>query len=187
MSNRNSASKSLFTYPPHQIAFIERGEHSLTYMLSKPETTSLSVTITATTHQALIVHGDVQPVVFQYGPHDFDERIHWLYSKECDHYVLEKASIGMGGREHLLTWDEEKAKSDIKDLAEEVEEGGDADDVLEVLDHVEDGYDAVIRELYDLQFDAESLCNLGLVYSQRLLYAHAAICWLNELLLTVKE
>ena len=110
-------------FSDHRIAFTERGEHSLTYMLSKPETTSLSVTITAitaTTHQALIVHGgDVQPVVFQYGPHDFDERIHWLYSRECDHYVLEKASIGMGGQEHLLSWDREKAKEDLQDYMDD--------------------------------------------------------------------
>jgi len=170
----------------HEIAFRELSAHVLSYGLARPETSTLSVTITASTHRALIVHGDIQPVIFQHGPSNRAARICWLASEKCDRYVLEKASIGMGGDAGLLAWDDAKAKRDLRYLAADYDDSLRFLDALRMIESYE-GQDAVVEELRRAGASAEDVEGFGRTYSPRLRYAHAAIVRLNELLMGADE
>jgi len=172
----------------HEILSEDRTPNLLSYTIGRPGDSAFNTTIMAGTHNCLLVYGDIETVAFQYGPANLDARIRWLSLKECSNYVLEKASIGMTGRETLLVWDEEEAVRNINDLANTYEEDGCSSflvislrDMASRLSSYETE-DEVLRDLYDLGVEAECLGTLGKVYSPRLYYAHAAICKLTSLL-----
>lgn len=62
----------------------------------------------------LRVTGDFDPVVFAHGPMKPIQCVRWMAGRnEPDSYRMEKASIGMGGRGRVSTWDTELARKDL--------------------------------------------------------------------------
>jgi len=154
--------------------------------------------IIALHHKGLLVDGDIDPVVFRYGPADPEARVRWMGNRKHahDHYFREKASIGMGGRFHDITeiWEPEVAADDLRvmearflgkdeDWPMEPNQKA-ADDVAHVREcYLENGRDTVLWKLYEInEVDSEELASIGMVTAPRLYWAHGALAKLVNLL-----
>lgn len=162
--------------------------------------------IIALAGNGLLVDGDIDHVIFRYGPKHPEARVRWMGSRKTAHdcYFVEKAIIGTG---HALveTWRSEVALADLDDIAKEIrEEHGDSTDKeglraiaydlprrgsSAVLGAIEDikrfPYDMDERSVLDAimqpdYFDEPPL--VGTVAAQRLFFAHAALARLTTLL-----
>jgi len=145
-------------------------------------------------HKGLLVDGDIDPVVFRYGPAHPEARVRWMGCRMAAHdpYFKEKASIGMGGRIDGLVeqWDPEVAADDLR--AMEAEFKGETEDepnpkLADAVAHarmhrLEYGRDSVLWSLYEAGIDSESLSSVGMVTTPRLYWAHGALAKLAELL-----
>jgi len=145
-------------------------------------------------NNSIYVGGDIDTVVFSYGPPENEQRLRWLGRQTSGtEYLREKASIGMGGRELVEDWDPQCAREELREALEELEkeekeEEGEVDheEEKETLRHalrlIDDGSSAVWQVLYDIPDSWESFENLGQVTSPKVFYAQAAVAKLCELL-----
>jgi hypothetical protein len=155
--------------------------------------------ILCTYGNGLYVDGDIEPVVFRYGPEDPLARVHWMAHRKhaWDVYFREKAGIGTGGRDLLQRFDPDIAKGDLEELIEELRDGRDLSDLpaetIRQMDAVRD--DAIGALRFDEDTTPEDVCRelyrvglweecegLGMVPSSRMFYAHAALQRLYHLL-----
>jgi len=152
--------------------------------------------------QGILVDGDIEPVVFRFGPGHPESRVHWMGQRKnaWDHYFREKATIGMGGRGFgtcLEEWRPEIATCDVEREIEFLIDGNpiselmprtiktiDAlrDDVIGGLRFDEWTQGEFCRELYRALDDCEDLGRYGTVPSWRMFTAHAALARLSTLL-----
>lgn len=151
----------------------------------------------------ILVDGDIDPVVFRFGPADPIARVHWMGRRKhaWDSYFREKACIGMGGRGFGTCLEEWRPEIAICDVEEEIKQLTDADtvdprpetvkmiealrhDVIEPLKNSYGEYsqEEFCRELYGVLDDCEYLDRYGTVPSQRMFTAHAALARLSVLL-----
>lgn len=159
----------------------------------------------------IYVGGDINPVVFAYGPRSFEGRVRWMGSRKsgADSYLLEKAVIGTG-RETVYTYSPQQAAEDIqwlirdqkaeRETERQVLGEGEAEDkqlrrrveLLELaLEEVDDrhGMMETLMEspddsgLYDVVIESD----IGEVPAARVFYAWAALRRLCHLLDQQKE
>jgi hypothetical protein len=140
--------------------------------------------IICTHGRGLYVDGDIEPVVFRYGPDDFHSRVAWMGSRPhaWDSYFREKASIGMSGRDAIEVWNPEIALSDFREWLKESEcADRSVDDVVAILgrDCTRDDF---LREAENVNVDMETFYDMGAVPSVRMFHAHAALQRLVTLL-----
>lgn len=142
----------------------------------------------------LFVGGDIDFVVFAYGPADPIARIRWL--GECDdleYYVAQKARLGARESQHVLTWDSSVATEELRafhDMLVE-EEGhplvhGDfhLDEFEQALfeeNHV-DFLSCAVKAFPGYPDAWESIGDMGMVLHPAVIYAHAALARLCALL-----
>lgn len=139
--------------------------------------------------EGLYVGGDIQHLIFRYGPKHPEARVFWLGRKPAwNSYVQQKACIGMGGGKHdgVSKWDEKAALADLRSFREELCSYGEGETLQRRLDAVddavsaiEDGEEEVYRHLLS-EFDDPP--RIGLVVSPRLIYVMAAMSRLCDLL-----
>lgn len=132
---------------------------------------------------AIYVGGDIDHVLFAYGPEDPIARLRWMGEcKDLGYYVAQKARIGTG-RELVDLWDEDVAREQLieylEDGAERVVDKGELDYALEA-ETREHFYDRACKAL---GCDAwEVVGHVGQVLAPRVIYAHAALARLCSLL-----
>ncbi len=152
----------------------------------------------------LYVGGDTKPVVFRQGPVHPEARVHWMGSRKDanDHYFVEKAVIG-SGRDVVEVYHGDIAGDDLKTLQDEIVQEAvvaedsvslghnpDEEHVKKQIEAIEDVKERVyamsqadlIVEMVELGYDHERVCDFGVVVSNRVYYAHAALARLSELL-----
>lgn len=146
--------------------------------------------------QKLLVHGDICAVIFAYAARSYTPRqlVSWMGRSGLD-YVCEKATIGTGSEvtkkfvpdlaiEELRWLMNEAVKNDDRDVLchrEEIEEA------IIRFAHGDEPPEAIIIELYNAGLDPELLADLGRAISPRVVYAHAAVKRLDDLLTQQKE
>lgn len=134
---------------------------------------------------SLYVGGDIDHVVFACGPHDPMARLRWIGEcRDLGWYVAQKARIGMGGRDGVDVWDGAIAAQELRrwlrENPEELEDPDALDDACGA-DERNDFYDAAIRAIRE--GDAHEIVGpMGEVLAPRVIYAHAALARLCELL-----
>lgn len=145
----------------------------------------------------LYVNGDIDLVVFGYGPADAVSRVAWM-AKASETYAAEKASIGMTSPRNgamVYDWRHDIAVQRIREAltSDDGEEpeitppdcfGGDAEEAIENLERMDSSEEAFTQWLYEhFAYDEfEGLCDAGRVLSSRVIYAQAALARLLELL-----
>jgi hypothetical protein len=152
--------------------------------------------IVCTYGQGLYVDGDIEPVVFRYGPDNYLARVSWMAKRKhaWDGYFREKASIAMGGKDRVRRWSRTVARHDLLGLIQEekVDHGDDdlpaaalrrirrIEETIEDLNE-ETTRDDVCRSLYEIGL-WEDCDRIGMVPETRMFYAHAALQRLYHLL-----
>lgn len=138
----------------------------------------------------LCVDGDIDVVVFRYGPKDPVARVGWMGRRKSawDRYFMEKASIGMGGSRALIEeFRPDLAIEDLKELAATLrgDESWTPADMIEenILPLVHDGMtrDGLCGLMSERGLWEESE-GVGVVPSTRMFFAHAALQRLCALL-----
>lgn len=161
------------------------------WSIARPGDSAYSAQIVSLSAGALLVHGDIDAVVFQRSDRSLEARPFWLRG-ELSEYVMEKARIG-SGEERAMAWNRYVFFAHAAEYAAEyVAEGRDVPEWLANMIDIGESIHAhtVSRErlLSDAHDDGaesddmEALCELGKVPSARLIYAHAAINRLCDLL-----
>ena len=200
----------------HEMVHKGYGEHLIAketedrWLLRKPRSgdsedgweTAMWTEVVCLANGGILVDGDVDPVVFRFGPKDPVARIHWMGQRKnaWDHYFREKACIGMGGRGFgtcLEEWRSEIAICDVEATIGELIDGTpvsdlrpytvwkiDAlrDDVIDMLRRGDCTQEEFCRELYLVLADSEDIGLYGTVPSHRMFTAHAALARLSKLL-----
>jgi len=142
---------------------------------------------------SLYVGGDIDHVVFSYGPLDFLERVQWMGGHaNVDHYVLQKASIGMSNI-GVGAYDPKVAETELREMIDEYTCDDEPDDIAEGL--VDFLRDNDLSEYNSCERLWEALCDgmrhtrfceeyraFGNILSWRVVYAHAALARLCHLL-----
>lgn len=141
----------------------------------------------------LYVGGDIQPVLFEGGYSASAGRVRWMGESESWGYIAEKAQAGLRSRESVWKWDAEVAVDDFnrwraERREEEEGEGGDSDldedyvalalaagDRSEFLEHLGDACDHDWDRM-------EEFHGMGEILDARVIYAHAALRRLSQLL-----
>lgn len=142
-------------------------------------TSEFSTEIVALYNSSLYVGGDIDVVVFSYGPKDVQSRLRWLIDAGPG-YLSQKASIGMGGRDLVMEYNEEIALRELRDLLKEEHWSDDERFWLEGC--IENVSDQQYVE-HNLPHEAwELLDTLGMVTQRKVFYAQAALARLCELL-----
>lgn len=141
-------------------------------------TWNMAVEVIALEGKRLFVGGDIDDVVFAYGPRDPVQRVSWMGAHSSDmRYVAEKARIGSG--HDFAEWDAVVAHEDLEELKEHVVDEEAYEEALEACDET---------EFFDLANTAfgpdgwELLQGIGSVLSSRIVHAHAAVERLHSLL-----
>lgn len=148
-------------------------------------TSEFATEIIALYNSSLYVGGDIDVVVFSYGPKDVQSRLRWLVDSGVD-YLTQKAAIGMGGREKVTEYDSVQARRDLREISEYEEwEPQDQEDILDCLDNVENR-EYVLRNLPHACWDL-GIGDLGMVTCTEVFYAQAALARLCEILDVEKE
>lgn len=189
-------------FETHQI----REESSGRWLLMKPSENGEGwrseywTEIIVTHGGGLYVDGDIDCVVFRYGPKHPLARLAWMAQRKSawDHYFREKASIGMGGKGNgdlLIRFESDVAAYDLREhittLTEEdkdeMDSGNSAlvDELASVLALAEQGcnHEEMVQALGDAGHDLWELASyIGIVPSTRMFSAHAALQRLHHLL-----
>jgi hypothetical protein len=137
-------------------------------------------------NRALFVGGDIDVVVFAYGPTEYEQRLRWIGRQHgSTSYLREKAMIGTG-KGVVLEWNDDCAASDLQEALEDEDlelTENEQLDIQSAKDRVGDGEHAVWEELSPRSWDTmEYFQDLGEVISPRVFYAQAAVEKLCELL-----
>lgn len=144
----------------------------------------------------IFVGGDIDHVVFAWGPSDPVARLRWM--GECNdlaYYVRQKARIGSRNQDCIDVWDEEIAHEELRAYVEELraEDGFSTESVDD--DYLESALSADTREHFldsaskafpDWLDSWEVLGDMGMVLCPSVIYAHAALARLCVLLREVE-
>lgn len=134
---------------------------------------------------SLLVHGDIGPVIFSYGPRDPVACLSWVArSTDSLRYMAEKACIGTGS-EVIIGTDVDVAEYDVRELLEALADEG-SEDEREAMEDALNSFlgfsgdvDQLRRELYEnCELEAETVCEIGKCYKTRL---HFALCAVERL------
>jgi hypothetical protein len=138
----------------------------------------------------LLVHGDICAIIFAYGNRRSSPRelVAWMGRAGLDH-AKEKASIGTGS-EVCEVYDSDLAIWELRRIMNEAIEYNDRstlrfhEEVEQAIDSLANGdpVELVVNGLYSDGLDPELLMGLGRAVSPRVVYAHAAVQRLDELL-----
>ena len=159
------------------------------WRIGRPGSSTYWADIVAMSMGGLVVWGDIELVCFAYGPKDPVARVHWMTTSDLS-YVQEKAQIGSRHRGVATQFDPGVALHELRARIEESVADGlqmDARHVEAIEDAIVairrgDGEDEMRRILYDAGLDTEWLCDVGVVTSTAVIYAHAAVKRLAALL-----
>jgi hypothetical protein len=187
----NSRKLATEAFSEHEIVSESEGR----WLLRRPAPNSAYhwTEVIALAGNGLLVDGDIDPVIFRYGPKHPEARVRWMARTQGadDRYFREKASIG-GTGPHIMTWRDDVARDDLSDLQKEAfEDGEDEKHAREIADALEEikeslGFASehdVNRALYESNiYDGCDLPRVGTVPSTRLFSAHAALVRLADLL-----
>jgi hypothetical protein len=171
------------------------------WLLREPGTSVFWFEVVVLAGGSMIVHGDIQAVVFGHysarrdaTPDDTAwQMVHWMASRKRpdDHYFIEKAGIGGTADETIWAPDDDVLRAEIVELiaaARESEAAAEPD--TDLRDALEDAlgnvgsltHEQVQHAVYEaLDGDAESVPQ-GRRVSAAMIYAHAALQRLAELL-----
>jgi len=105
-------------FATHVITITHRSEaHGLgRWKLNRPGTSSMWVEVVELHGGKLLVHGDIDPQIWAYGPgYSVGSLVRWMSDRKApsDSYLREKARIGMG-RDSALTYDRDIAVEDAR-------------------------------------------------------------------------
>lgn len=157
---------------------------------------AFAVEILALRFGAILVHGDVEYVIWSSCRDSSTPRaiLGWMGDHDgVDSYVVQKARIGTGDA-LIQTYDPDALEEDLRDMIADVErekgDGGDpialgreTDALNDALDiYRDEARDAVVQALYNAGIDGERLAGMGMVTDARLFFAHAALRRLCALL-----
>jgi hypothetical protein len=144
----------------------------------------------------LYVGGDIDGVVFGYGPHDLRQRIAWIGGhRDVSYYVRQKACIGMGGKGSAVSevWDRGLAAYAVRDRIADLGEEDECDDLIESVNDVlacinDYSRDTFFEALYSAipakhEGFMEDFYDAGMVTAPRVYYCWAAVRKLHHLLL----
>lgn len=190
------------SFAKHEIVKWSEGR----WLLKQPGTGTFWFEVVVLAGGSMIVHGDIQAVVFGHYSARKDatpdatawQMVHWMASRKRpdDHYFIEKAGIGGTADETIWTPDDDVLRAEIVELiaaARESEAAAEPDTDLrdtDLSDTLEDALDnvgsltheQVQHAVYEaLDGDAESVPQ-GRRVSAAMIYAHAALQRLAELL-----
>lgn len=187
------------TFATHVFRFRDDEHHH--WVLGRPPGdgwgNAYSAEIVALRFGMLYVGGDIDTVVFGQANARGVELVRWIGGTEdVGYYVLQKASIGMGDTyRHLTTsWSWEACEVDVRELAGQVDDerlSKAISSLLEAVDEVgePEGREAFLNAAYDAlaahdeNMDAMGCFgDLGVRIAWRVVYAHAALRRLLELL-----
>jgi hypothetical protein len=132
---------------------------------------------------SIFVGGDIDHVIFGHGPADPLARLRWMGEhRDLGYYVAQKARIGTG-KDLVDIWDEDVAREELRDYAAQNE----AEDEYELesafsADNENDFYRRAMEAFGDGYDAHEAICGMGRVLAPRVIYAHAALARLCELL-----
>ena len=146
---------------------------------------AFSTEIIATAHRGLYVGGDIDSIVFAYGPESASQRVSWVATSSLD-YLVSKACVGTY-REAVWEWQYDAAVEDCKqavadDLVDNPEHDPKAaSDMIESLRWAET-QDQVVEAYMKFDPDIEMAGDLGMRVHSRVIYAVAAVKRLNWLL-----
>lgn len=150
------------------------------WVLATDEKSSIFKTeIIALYNNSIYVGGDIDVVVFSYGPCDIMERLKWIGYATSYEYVQEKAKIGTSRQFKEI--DDAVAAEDLNDLMRQQQEDGD----FETSERIDDlwyripDYSYIESELYDIFCESISV---GRIISSSIIYAKEAVKKLCELL-----
>lgn len=182
----NLVNLSTLAFEDHRIVTAEprrwllKGNHGITFW----------VEIVVLSNSKLLVHGDIDAVIFAYGGKSYTpaQLVQWIGSSNLA-YAKEKASIGIG---HQVV---EEVDTDLAiwELCQLIDDAVEYEDkslisnrhhieaAIERLQHGEN-VDVVAFDLYDEGIDPELVGSLGRIVSARVVYAHAAVKKLDFLL-----
>jgi hypothetical protein len=155
--------------------------------------------IVVTSWRQIVVAGDIGPMVFAYGSGSPRVTIAWMGGcEDIEYYVEQKARIGMGSESSVAEYAPDVAREDLDQLIETFKEnyGEEAEDanvagLVELVSEAKEWHlydDSRLRDyLYDNagefhNFLFDGGLSIGMVPSGRLIYCHAAIRRLHELL-----
>lgn len=155
------------------------------WVIGQPDTNIHRCEILAVIFGSLIVHGDWDVCRFAYyGDHsDAWSRLRWMgRCSDLDYYVVQKATIGMGGTDLTEAYDEDVATHDLSVAADEADDDKLTEVLRAALDYTEDEQylrsflsdNAPGRDLWEL--------TLGRVVAPRVVTAHAALARIVHLL-----
>jgi hypothetical protein len=131
-------------------------------------------------NRSLYVGGDIDHVVFAYGPADAIGRLAWIAGARGE-YLREKASIG--GSSGLVDWEREVAEHDLATILGDEQEPVARACGDELSAALRDGQHGWLRAVEDAGPDSESaLWSVGSVPGSRLLYAQEAVARLFALI-----
>lgn len=156
----------------------------------RPEWT-FAAEVIALENNALFVGGDIDHVVFAYGPPDPVRRVHWMgMCNDLEYYVEQKAKIGSANGARTERWVADVMKEELEafrqQLREEEFDDEDVDDYAyqEALNSYEQSeFLNAATEAFSKIPDAwESYGGMGLVLSPTIIYAHAALKRLSTIL-----
>jgi hypothetical protein len=150
---------------------------------------TMAAEVIALEEPAVYVGGDIDHVIFGYGPRDAVARLRWMGEcKDLGYYVAQKARIGMGGRgdgDVTKAWILDVAEEEFKAHVAENADYYDGESPDDVWDRVGADDQREFLENYRDSFpddDMEGIYNMGEVLAPRVIYAHAALARLCVLL-----
>jgi hypothetical protein len=125
-------------------------------------------------NDSIYVGGDIDVVVFSYGPSDGKERLKWIGLNNSYKYVEEKAKIGSNHKYECI--DDTVLEEDLEKLAEEYPDH--YTKIIRLIDAIPN-IDYIREELYDI-FSED--VHVGEIIDSRIIYAKEALNKLCELL-----
>lgn len=144
----------------------------------------------------LYVNGDIDLVVFAYGPADPVSRVAWM-AKASDGYAAEKVAIGMTaprGCSMAHDWEHDIAVQAVREaltadgedepevsLPKDFDSVDEAIESLGLVDSTEQAFAEWLHEHFEFD-DCEGLWDAGRVLSSRVIYAQAALARLLQLI-----
>lgn len=163
------------------------------WLLRDPEHRGLAWAEVICTHGGgLIVEGDIDPVVFRYGPKDDWARVSWMGRRAhaWDSYFRQKAHIGMGGSECIETWDPEVASADLDDYILDCANDETPEPRLQALGAVQETLGSTectrgefVSEMAALGIETEDWSDMGTIPTPRMFNAHALLQRLSHILM----
>jgi hypothetical protein len=131
----------------------------------------------------LLVTGDMESVIFRYGPEHPRAAVAWMARRKTadDRYFLEKATIG-SGPDSVQKWDLDVARDDIRELEKDEDYEEFRERLVEIREDELESRDLLLAGLYELDFESEVISDIGMVVDTHLYFAHAALQRLDRLL-----